>query len=76
MTYYDISIVGDDRRSLTYWVNGKPISTLLRDVHRHIRSRVAVPSKLIKKACLKAKEHECESRISFHGLDGWKVRRK
>lgn len=73
---FDISADGWDRRSLTYFINGEPVSTLLKDVHKRIRARVAVPGRVIKAACLLAKEAECEVRIWLDGLDGWRMRRK
>jgi hypothetical protein len=64
---------GHVRGAHVYYVNGEPISTLIKEVHRHIRNRVAVPEKIIKAACMRAKETELAMRICFAGLDGWKV---
>lgn len=60
-----------------YYLNGECVSTLLRDVAKRIRTRVAVPNAVIKRACLRAKETEEAVRLRFVGDLGprgeWRV---
>lgn len=64
-----------DRPVQFYMINGERIGRKWRQVNRAIRDAVAIPTKLIIKACLLAKDDERTVRIQRSALaGGWIVR--